>query len=166
LKLVKQADTSFTFHIGKRERDLFIALLLRYPVLSSAHFNKRQPEQGSGLASDDSLLAEALGDQQKESRKHLEEWLKAEGRFQETDPGFNFTLSSAEVEWILQVLNDIRVGSWVALGEPDGKTPISEPLTENTMQLAWALEMAGHFQHIFLSSLDPIGPPEPAAPSE
>jgi hypothetical protein len=155
VKLVKHDDTAFTFLIGKRERDLLIALLLRYPVLSTNHFRARHPARTAEAGSDDDLLREALADQQKESRKHLEDWLKVEGRFTASDPGFNFTLTSAEVEWMLQVLNDIRVGSWVQLGAPDGKAPPPAPLTEQTMQLAWALEMAGLFQHAFLQALEP-----------
>ena len=33
--------------------------------------------------------------------------------------GLQLTLSGPEIEWLLQVLNDVRVGSWIALGSPD-----------------------------------------------
>jgi hypothetical protein len=79
--------------------------------------------------------------------------LKTEGRFQESDRGFTFTLSATEMDWMLQVLNDVRVGSWVQLGEPDGKAPPPAELTEQTMQLAWAIEMAGLFEHELLQAL-------------
>lgn len=85
MKLVKQDEKSFTFLLGKRERDLFVALLLRYPVLSAAHFGRRPPVQSDSPEADDDLLREALSDQQKENRRTLEQWLNGEGRFQEAD---------------------------------------------------------------------------------
>jgi hypothetical protein len=149
VKLVSQQDDSFTFLIGKRERDMLAAVLLRYPVLSSGHFSKRHPANENSLP-DEALLDEALREQQKESRKNLELWLTKEGRFQETDLGCTFQLTSGELEWMLQILNDVRVGSWVLLGEPDGKTPAPAELTEDSMQIVWALEVAGLFQHYLL----------------
>jgi hypothetical protein len=153
LKLLKHDPHALTFLVGKRERDMLSALLLRYPVLSSAHYRKRHPAGSTEAGVDDDLLRDALSDQQKETRRHLEEWLKSEGRFQETDLGYSFSLTLAELEWMLQILNDIRVGSWVQLGEPDGKSPPKIEMTESTVQLAWALEMAGLFQHHLLEAV-------------
>ena len=153
MKLVKQDEKSLTFLVGKRERDVLVALLLRYPVLATTHFFDRKPPQSRETAQDDALLQEALAEQQKASRKLLEEWLKQEGRFLETDLGYTFTLSTTEVEWMLQVLNDVRVGTWVQLGEPNGKTPPAIELTEESMHRVWALEMAGLFQHRLLEAL-------------
>lgn len=151
MKLVSHQDDSFTFLIGKRERDMLVAVLLRYPVLSSNHFSKRQPT--GEAAPDQVLLQEALSEQQKESRKNLEHWLRKEGRFQETDLGCTFQLTGGELEWMLQVLNDVRVGSWVLLGEPDSKSPEPPELTEENMQRMWALEVAGLFQHHLLQAV-------------
>lgn len=133
---------------------MLVAVLLRYPVLVSTHFSKRQPAD-AGPMPDLELLEEALSEQQKESRTSLEHWLQSEGRFQETDLGCTFTLTGNELEWMLQILNDVRVGSWVRLGEPDSKNPALSQLTEENMQLAWALEVAGLFQHHLLQAVQP-----------
>ena len=52
----------------------------------------------------------------------------------------------------LQVLNDIRVGSWIQLGEPDPMSEMSQPLNEQTMILAWTMEIAGLFQNSLLEA--------------
>lgn len=156
MKLLSQKDDTFTFLVGKRERDMLVAVLLRYPVLAAGHFSKR-PAASLPAPPDQALLQEALAEQQKESRRALEQWLRAEGRFQETDLGCTFSLAGGELEWMLQVLNDIRVGSWVLLGEPDGKTPAPAELTEENMQLVWALEVAGLFEHHLLQAIQGSG---------
>jgi hypothetical protein len=152
LKLLNQDESSYTFLIGKRERDVLVTLLQRYPVISGAHFHKRHQPQSEEARNDRALLEEALSEQQKESKQQLKEWLSQPQRWSETDLGYNFQLSSAELEWLLQVLNDIRVGTWVHLGEPDVYRQLPDPITEEQMQLAWIMEVAGTFQHVLLSA--------------
>jgi hypothetical protein len=80
------------------------------------------------------------------------------GRFAEEELGFRFALTHSEMEWLLQLLNDVRVGSWIQLGEPDGNSNIFGPeqkLTEQTIQLAWTMEMAGLFVHEILEAITP-----------
>ena len=150
MKLLERTEDGYTFLIGKRERDLLAALLRKYPVLNSAHFHSR----GNTGAPDENqaLLEEALAEQQRENRRNLDEMLNQAGRFQENDFGFTFRLSPSELEWVLQVLNDIRVGCWVQLGEPDANARQLSELNEENMQLAWAVEMSGLFEHSLLEA--------------
>jgi hypothetical protein len=144
VKLLERSESAFTFLIGKRERELLAALLQRYPVLSTSHFRGKSKET---VDENQTLLEEALAEQQRENRRSLEEMLNQTGRFKENDFGFTFTLSASELEWLLQVLNDIRIGSWVQLGEPNTNAKQLPELNEQSMQLAWAIEMAGLFEH-------------------
>jgi hypothetical protein len=152
VKLIKREEAHYTFLIGKREREMFFALLRRYPVVIGAHYRTRHPVKTDEAKKNQQLLEEALAEQQKENRKQLELMLKQNGRFVENDLGFTFRLNESEMEWLLQVLNDIRVGSWVQLGEPNPDASPQLPLTEQNMQLAWAMEMAGLFQHSLLEA--------------
>ena len=56
----------------------------------------------------------------------------------------------AEVEWLFQVLNDVRVGSWVRLGSPEGKP---REVTIATAPHFVAMEMAGYFEAELLEAL-------------
>lgn len=155
MKFIKRDDTHCSFLIGKREREMLFSLLKRYPVILGAHFSDRHPPKSPEAKKNRELLCDALAEQQKENRKHLEQMLSEPGRFLENDLGYTFRLSEAEIDWLLQILNDIRVGSWVQLGEPDPKSPPSTPLTEQSMILAWSMEIAGLFQHSLLESTQP-----------
>jgi hypothetical protein len=152
VKLLERNEAGYVFVIGKRERELLAALLARYPVLSANHFGARGQKQMTAASEHQDLLAEALAEQQRENRRSLEEMLHQPGRFKENELGFMLTLSHAELEWLLQVLNDIRVGSWVQLGEPDGTARQLPELSEENVQLAWAVEMAGLFEHSLLEA--------------
>ena len=49
------------------------------------------------------------------------------------------------MEWLLQVLNDVRVGSWLTIGSPEELTQLTAALNEKTAPYFWALKVADHF---------------------
>jgi hypothetical protein len=152
VKLLHRSESACTFLIGKRERDVFLGLLRRYPVLSGAHYRSRGGAKSDAARANQELLEEALAEQQRENRRNLEEMLAQPARFQESEFGYTFTLSAAELEWMLQILNDIRVGSWVQLGEPNTNLPGFPQVNEQNIEVAWALEIAGNFEQSLLDA--------------
>jgi hypothetical protein len=57
------------------------------------------------------------------------------------------------MEWLLQVFNDIRVGSWVLLGSPEDN--IEAALVDaDSARIFWDMEMAGNFQMQLLAALE------------
>lgn len=57
------------------------------------------------------------------------------------------------MEWLLQVLNDVRVGTWVSLGRPDPQTKHKlKPTAKNLHRLA-IIELSGTFQMVLLEAL-------------
>jgi hypothetical protein len=151
VKLIRRSETKLIFHLGQREGSLLLQILKRYPRIPPAH----QPLSKSGLLPNQQesqkLLDEALAEQRADSKKQLQALL-ADGRhFQKLDVGFRLSLSPAEAEWLLQVLNDIRVGSWIILGSPEGRL---EGLNAKTAADFWAMEMAGAFESVLLEALE------------
>ena len=159
MKLLKRTESGYTFLVGKKERELFAGVLRHYPMVIAGHFNSRQPGH-TPVEQSEALLQEALAEQQKENRRQVEELLNEPGRFREHDLGFTFRLTHGETEWLLQVLNDVRVGSWIQLGEPDASSRsalLEMKLDENTVQLAWRMELAGLFQGALLAGIKAAG---------
>jgi hypothetical protein len=152
VKLLTHEKDKYVFLLGKRERELMENLLGMYPVLSASY---KTPESGSQPLIDAELLEEALAEQRKSNKEALEKLLASKGRFAEDELGYRFTVKRSEMEWLLQILNDVRIGSWVKLGAPDQKNGILPKLTEGNIQLFWAMEMAGLFEHEILDALNP-----------
>jgi hypothetical protein len=161
VKVIKREETHCSFLIGKREREMLFSLLQRYPVMLGAHFKARNPPKTDEAKKNQDLLEEALAEQQKENRKQLEQMLAENGRFVENDLGYTFHLTYSEIEWLLQVLNDIKVGSWIQLGEPDLSSGTAPPLNEQTLLLAWAIDLAERFQRALLEATRAAEPAEP-----
>lgn len=153
MKLLRATQGIQVFRLGKRETMLLRAVLRLYPLVPEAH---RRLSKGASLNAEPSnqrLLDEALAEQRRENKAHLQAWLNDSKRFHETQSGCEVSLSLSDTEWLLQVFNDIRVGSWIALGAPEDSLERIE-LNESTAPHFWAMEMSGYFQMQLLEALE------------
>lgn len=152
MRLLRSTNDLLVFQLGRREKDLFLSLLQLYPCVPSAHQPLSRSAPLAAQEEDQRLLDEALAEQRAENKRLLQALLSDPKRFKETETSCRLSLLRTDAEWLLQILNDIRVGSWLLLGSPDQKF---EALTETTAPHFWAMEMAGHFQMEFLAALTP-----------
>lgn len=156
MNLLKLENGDFTFHLSKREKLLLLAVLDRYPLIPSRHQPLSKSAASAESETDQRLLDEALAEHRQENKRRLQTWLENEQRFTKTDSGWHLLLNRSEIEWLLQVLNDIRVGSWIILGSPE-KDLWDFTLNEKTAPLGWTMEMAGWFEAALLEALQPGG---------
>jgi len=150
MKLVRATRSRLHFHLGAREERLLRQVLKLYPRVPSAHHALSKSDRLPNREANQRLLDEALAEQRAECKRHVAALLADPRRLTHTEAGGQLSLSPAEVEWVLQVLNDIRVGSWIILGAPEHRLP---ELSESNAPHVWAMEMAGHFQAQFLEAL-------------
>ena len=151
MKLIRRSDKRLVLQLGLREGNLLLQVLKRYPRVPSAH----QPISKAGLRrhqeENQRLLDEALAEQRADCKKQLQALLDDPRRFQKEDRGYRLCLSPADTEWFMQILNDIRVGSWIILGSPEERRGA---LSAKTAADFWAMELAGAFQMELLSALE------------
>jgi hypothetical protein len=150
MKLVRSTKTRLLFHLGHRETQLLLQILKLYPRVPPAHSQLTRSGRIPDQEANQRLLDEALAEQRAENRKQLLTLLADPRRFVRTKTAGRLSLPPGEVEWLLQVLNDIRVGSWLLLGAPEEKLP---ELSETTAPNFVAMEMAGYFQMHLLEAL-------------
>lgn len=131
-----------------------LKLLALFPVLSTSYHKATRNSDARKIGIDPELLEQALADQQKELKEAVQKMIKQPSRFKLHDLGYVFTVKVNEMEWLLQLFNDIRVGSWVKLGSPKRDGGAGIEITEQNIELAWAMEMAGLFEHTLLEALD------------
>jgi hypothetical protein len=154
--LLRTTGARFLFYLGNRDKQLLLQLLSLYPLVPAAHQRLSKTEAGPRRDEAQRLLDDALAEQRSENKRNLQTFLSAAGRFEPSGHGWRFAVSQAELEWLLQILNDVRVGSWIKLGSPEPKLEM-QGLNEKTGPDFWAMEMAGVFQGILLEAA--AGPP-------
>ena len=143
------------FQIGKREKNLLIEVLKLYPLIPAAHPGSKPGAANGKTAENRRLLEESLAERKKENQRQLRLLLNEESRFKEVGDGYHFVLRASEIEWLLQVVNDIRVGSWLALGEPDERKGKPIAWTRENARHYAAMEFCGYLQITLLGAIDP-----------
>jgi hypothetical protein len=152
VKLIQADQDQFVFHLGNREKRLLFEILKLYPLIPAAYPRVSKSAKDLAQKASQHLLEEALAAQRRESKKQVLAMLHEPARFRQTESGFRLTLSPPQMEWLLQVLNDIRVGSWINLGSPDTEQGEKLPLDEETAPHLWVMEAAGHFEMALLDA--------------
>lgn len=117
--------------------------------LSSVEQEDRSPETNDGQA----LLVEALAAQKQESKRVFQGLWTRRLREQMSPHGYVLTLNATEAECLLQIVNEIRVGSWIKVGSP-GLTPgWQPPVAVETVKYLHAMEICGTLQMQLLAAL-------------
>lgn len=154
MKLLRQDGERFEFQLGLREKAVFCGVLAAYPVIPLNHHRLTRASDAPRDCPDQALLTESMAALKTESRRRLEGLLAEEHRFVARAKGYRVGFTREELEWLLRVLNDVRVGSWLRLGCPDPEADEPRrPAPENERFVA-LLELAGHFEYAVLAALD------------
>lgn len=156
MRLFRSTQGALVLQLGRDEKPAFLELLGRYPVVPESH-QKLSRSRMLGSADDhQQLLDDALHEQRVDLQSRVRRWLDEPGRFRRVKSGFNFTLLRTDADWLLRVLNDVRVGSWLQLGAPEEMPGPKELLRYHPAQLrAWlGMELSGKFQMELLFALE------------
>jgi hypothetical protein len=138
----------FTFRFEQAEREWFRTILLLYPVHDGA------------LNEVDDAVAKAVAEGRKKLAENAELFLKA-GKI-EIDADFteswDLTLSAPEIEELLQILNNVRVGLWIRLGKPNPEKIFPGPATEQMVRDHMMMHVCAAWQNGLMAAVD--GEPE------
>jgi hypothetical protein len=141
------------FRLGQREYRLLCEVLGLYPLIPTTHHRLSRTADAVQIAADQKLLEEALEVQKREGRRQLDAAIKEGKLFRPEDKGYRLELNTVQAEWFLQVLNDIRVGSWLKLGCPEESQDRLGDLTRANARYFVSMEMCGMLQATLLRAL-------------
>ena len=151
MKLLKADGEKFSFQLDPQEKRLLFQTVRLYPLIPIAHHRLSKSE---AEGEDQQLLEAALTAQRAENKKRVKALFTAKTRLQANKDGWRISLNAGQIEWLLQVLNDVRVGAWLAAGSPDGPVETIAAWNEKTAPYFWAMEVTGYFQSALLKALD------------
>lgn len=143
----------FRFRMPHDEYAYFADLLSEYPRQTGAPHRISADASGREIAEQQKLLEESLEEHRKATRAELEKFLNNDKRLVLQKAGWKLTLDEPGIDWLLQILNDIRIGSWVELGRPDAENP-ANVTTPEQMRRAAAMQLCGLWQGVFLHALE------------
>jgi hypothetical protein len=149
MRLTRQTKDGWKYELNHREGDCLRSLLQQFPITANTHAKISKTDADPKTVEREKLLNESLAEHRKELKKQATNLL-APGKFKRGEKGYLVTLNSEEREILLQILNDIRIGSWRVLGEPEDLDP--EPPRQSERELAFynLMNLAGYFEVAFL----------------
>ncbi|HEY6169006.1 MAG TPA: DUF2017 family protein [Verrucomicrobiae bacterium] len=159
MKLVKRHRQTLVFELGARERELVIHALRLYPQLNPDYHRITKAKRGRKLEEAQKLLVEAMTERCAENRQLVATFIREKlgGAPVETEKRARgkilLMLTRAQADWMLEVLNDVRVGSWVKLGRPDQTDVRSMRLSAENVAAFGVMEFCGYLQMILLEAL-------------
>jgi len=146
VKPVVRDGDNFVFHVSAHEKALLFRILKLYPLVPAAHHQLSRSADPRAIEAEQKLLDEALAEQRQVNQRKIRAMLEETGRFARVEDGYHLTLTGPETEWLLKVLNDIRVGSWIALGEPGPDKGRPAELSGPSALHYAAMEFCGYLQ--------------------
>jgi hypothetical protein len=153
MMLVERHEDRLTLQFGLREKLMLQEVAWQYPLLAPEHFRLTRSSESDLKPEDQQLLTESITTTQQDHRKRVRRLL-AEPRWTiRPKQGIRLTLSLDEVELLLQVLNDVRVGSWVRLGCPDPEAEPGGKRHPKPGRDRVLLDLAGFFENGFLEAI-------------
>ena len=154
MRLLRTNKAERVFLLNPVEKEMLIDILELYPCVPPGHHRHRlHPRSGADDTENQRLLDEALAEQRADRNRQLQALLQSPATFRATQKGFELRLRHTDCEWLMQVLNDVRVGSWIALGEPED-LPRKLPRDATKAAHACTMEIAGLFEMTLLEAME------------
>lgn len=157
MRFLRARDGKFVFHLSQVEQKIFLEILELYPLVPGSPQPFSKSLQGRQAIEAQQLLDEALAEQRTSHKQLLDRWLQARGRFRRTKSGCTLSVPDDSVEWLLQILNDIRIGSWRLLGSPEDRIE-PEDIDSDLHRIWAAMELSGIFQMALLDATQRASP--------
>jgi len=150
MRLARQTKNGWRYQLNEEEAICLRSLLDQFPITPNATVKMSRTDGSPQAATREKLLNESLAEHRKELQKQADSLMAADN-LKPQDEGWLLCLNSEKREILLQILNDIRIGSWRALGELEdleSETPYS---TERERMLYNLMHAAGFFEHELLN---------------
>jgi hypothetical protein len=155
MRIARTEEGGFLVRLGPDERRLLEGVLDSYPLIPPSYHRLSRGTDGTRATPDQQLLDDAVATQKAENRRRWQVALREPGRFRPAGPDHVLRLGAEELEWFLQLLNDIRVGSWLKLGRPGPGQDLPADPSRADLRHAVAMQFCGFLQSQLLQALHP-----------
>ena len=149
MKLVKKTNRSWQYLLSQNEADLLRGLVEKFPFTADSHAKISRTDMDSKATGREKLLNESLAEHRQELQK-LALNLLAGKQWKKSGKDCRLTLNFEAREILLQILNDIRIGCWRELGEPEDLESKPTPASLKKLAHQNLMDLAGYFEHSLL----------------
>jgi len=149
MKQLRPNQGQLRFRLEPMEGLQFKQLLANFPFTPPLPAVVSKTDSRDEVSEREQLLQESLAEHRTELRR-LAQVLTGPGHLEELKSCWRLTLQPSDRELLLQILNDIRVGCWQALGSPEPLPPLKSGVAPREYALQALMHLAGAFEHHLL----------------
>jgi hypothetical protein len=153
VRITRTVEGAWRWCLSEEEWDLLGRVLDLFPLTPPDYHRLSNEISVSESHGPQHFLAESVAAHSDALRAKLQEW-RAQGNVTQSLQGeVGITVKPTELEQLLQILNDIRVGSWIRLGCPEPESLYKAEPKPAQRHLFLAMEFCGLIQTRFLGAL-------------
>jgi hypothetical protein len=151
MKLVKHSRGNRQFDLNQNEFDLLCHLLKKFPFTEIVPAKISMTDADPKSVEREKLLNESMAEHRKELQRQAVNLITG-NKLKKVEKCHLLTLSAVDREIMLQILNDIRVGCWHALGEPKSLELQKLDCSAQELRYQSLMNLAGYFEHHLIGS--------------
>lgn len=151
MKRIKSKPEVWVFRMEAAEVSQLKHLVENYPITPAVPAKISQTDTGDASREREQLLEESLAAHRAELRQYTGFLMNAK-HLKELKTCWRLTLTHEEREILLQMMNDIRVGCWHALGNPEDLYALNASHTARHYAMVAFIHVAGFFEHHLIDS--------------
>ena len=153
MKILSNKKNTCAFEFESGELQLLFHILQRYPCTPQSYAKLSKFSDEQELKENEELLKEALAEQNEANMKLIKGFIADETKFPKSDKNLRICFSEEEIDWLLQILNDVRIGMWLKLGSPNQETP-PQNNDPNYIREFSLMQISGEFEAFLLHALN------------
>ena len=155
MNVTRQEDGQFELRMEEEEWRSLCQLLSQYPLTPADHHSlnsKNNPDPG--LKESDQWLRDSVSKHQTDRELQIKQWIQGIEPVDSDEGHLYPVLFDAErADWLIEILNDLRVGSWMSLNCPAPETLSDKSPDSEEWPRIWIMEVSGMNQSILLQAL-------------
>lgn len=144
MRLLAQSNGGWQYQLSRSEVQALLSLIRLFPTTAHVTVRITKTDTDPKAAEREKLLNDSLAEHREELRRKAQHLMSGD-RLKLQRDRYVLSIGLDDREILLQVLNDIRVESWRALGQPEDLDPRTD-LSENERVHHNRMSLAGYFE--------------------
>lgn len=155
MKLIKKTHEKYIFELLLEEKELLIKILKLYPLVDYSNYELSRSLKNDQISQSKKILLDALKEHQVENRRLMHELFENPDALKpkQNPDYYTLELDSEKIERLLQVLNDIRIGSWQKLGCPDLDSREEVVRSPEDIMSLYIMDICEYFEYYLLKAM-------------
>lgn len=153
MRVFEKTDSAIVLELGLAETDFLKQILADYPLVADESRRFSAFAEANEVRENTQLLQSSLREHTQSNRAKLRAWLASTETWKPFADRTLLFLKTKDCSWFLQILNDLRIGSWQKLDCPDSEEFDSVELNRENAHPLLAMKVSGFLQTLILNAL-------------